>query len=54
MTGTRIHIKNMCCSCCINAIGAILMSMNLTTKEIRLGEAVVEESLSKEETELLA
>lgn len=30
------------------------MSMNLTTKEIQHGEAVVEESLSEEETELLA
>lgn len=44
----------MCCPRCINVIGAILMSMNLTTKEIQHGEAVVEESLSEEETELLA
>ena len=54
MTGTRIHIKNMCCPRCINAIGAILTSMNLTAKEIRLGDAVVEETLSQEETESLA
>ena len=54
MTGTRIHIKNMCCPRGINAIGAILTSMNLTAKEIRLGDAVVEETLSQEETESLA
>ena len=54
MTGTKILIKNMCCPRCVNAIGAILASMNLTAKEIRLGEAVVEETLSEDETELLA
>lgn len=54
MTGTRIHIKNMCCPRCINAIGAILASMNLTVLEIHLGDAVIAESLGKEETELLS
>lgn len=54
MIGTKLHIKNMCCPRCINAIRTILESMGLTIVEIHLGDATIAESLGNKETELLS
>lgn len=49
-----INIKNMVCPRCITAVRAILVSMGFTVEKIRLGEAVITDSLSKEQLIVLA
>ena len=51
---TTINIKDMVCRHCIKAVTAILVSMGLTVEEVTLGEAVIEEDLSKEQLKSLA
>lgn len=40
----------MCCTRCIKAVGATLVSLNLTAKAINLGDAIIEEELSSKDT----
>ena len=49
-----INIKNMVCPRCITAVRAILVSMGFTVEKITLGEAVITDSLSKEQRIVLA
>lgn len=49
-----IHIKNMCCPRCITAVRTILSSMGLTVREVNLGDAVVDETLSRDDKALLS
>ncbi|MCI5581930.1 MAG: AraC family transcriptional regulator [Phocaeicola plebeius] len=49
-----INIKNMVCPRCITAVRAILVSMGFTVEKITLGEAVITDSLSKEQLIVLA
>lgn len=51
---TTINIKNMVCPRCITAVRAILVSMGFTIQEVTLGEAVIEEDITKEQLTLLA
>lgn len=49
-----IHIKNMCCPRCINAVRTTLISMNLTIREVNLGDAAIEEELTSEQKATLS
>lgn len=51
---TTINIKNMVCPRCITAVRAILVSMGFTIKDVTLGEAVIENDLTKEQRKSLA
>lgn len=51
---TTINIKNMVCRHCAKAVTAILVSMGLTVEKVTLGEAIIEEELSKEQLKSLA
>ena len=49
-----INIKNMVCPRCSTAVRAILVSMGFTVEKITLGEAVIQDSPSKEQLIVLA
>ncbi|HBT10413.1 MULTISPECIES: helix-turn-helix domain-containing protein [Leeuwenhoekiella] len=49
-----IHIKNMVCPRCIEAVSGILIGLNIPYSSIRLGEVELVSQLNKEKREILS
>lgn len=54
MSHTIFHIKNMVCGRCIKVVRTIFEEQGLHPKEIRLGEVVLEENITKEQEKALS
>jgi copper chaperone CopZ len=49
----KVYIKNMACECCIAFVQDELEKLDIEVKAIDIGEATLQEDISKEQTEEL-